>query len=73
MKVDIEKMPVAIKDESLKDTIATVSFSSDYSIEHLEDLVLQVLKDDFGPDSFSKIPLVVNGSIQEGKWFWANH
>ena len=73
MKVDIENMPVAIKDDCLKDTIATVSFRSDYSIEHLEDLVLEALTSVFGPEAFSKIPLVLDGVAQEGKWFWANN
>lgn len=73
MIVDIENMPVAIKDDCLKDTIATASFSSDFSIEHLEGLVLKALTGVFGPEVFNKIPLVVNGTAQEGKWFWANN
>ena len=72
MNVDINNMPEAIKDDCLKDTFVTISYSSDYSKDYLEELAIKKITEVFGPNEFSKIPLVLNGVVQDGQWFWAN-
>lgn len=73
MNVDINNMPEAIKDDCLRDTMVAVSFHSDFSKDYLEGLVLKGMMDRYGEGSFNKIPLVVNGAIQDGLWFYANN
>ena len=73
MKVDINNMPEAIKDDCLMDTVVEIFYRTDFSKDYLENLILNGLAEKFGESVFNKIPVVVNGVVKEGLWFIANN